>query len=379
MREMSLQAPRVFIDPEESQYSQNRRMFQGIAGIERADNGRLWVSYMSGSTGEGSPANYVLLITSDDDGKTWSGLKLVVDMPDSKVRLADPCLWIDPTGTMWFFWRQAYQPWVHGGVWAMTAENPEDADPVWSEPRRLCEGGMLNKPVVLSNNDWLFPVKAFQDNLHISAWETGMKPTVGEAIVVMSTNDRGNTFTIRGSAYISDELGTIHVSEPMMVERKDGTLWMLVRTGFGIGETVSADKGNTWTPVRPHDHIRHTGSRFFFRRLNSGNLLLVKHGRIDERTAREHLTAFISTDDGQTWKGGLMLDERHVSYPDGIQAPDGRIYVIYDHGRYPGTPRELLMAVFTEDDVLAGTPSPETRLKTVVSKALEPLCDQKVP
>jgi hypothetical protein len=165
----------------------------------------------------------------------------------------------------------------------------------------------------------------------------------------------------------------------MMVERKDGILWMLARTGFGIGETVSANNGRTWTPVTHHAYIRHTGSRFFFRRLNSGNLLLVKHGQINERTSRERLTAFISTDDGKTWKGGLMLDERHVSYPDGIQAPDGRIYVIYDHGRYPGTPREILMAVFTEEDVLAGKPSEKTRLRVVVSKALEPSCDQKVP
>jgi hypothetical protein len=32
------------------------------------------------------------------------------------------------------------------------------------------------------------------------------------------------------------------------------------------------------------------------------------------------------------------------------------------------------MAVFTEEDVLAGKPSKNTRLKVVVSKAIEPLC-----
>ena len=38
---------------------------------------------------------------------------------------------------------------------------------------------------------------------------------------------------------------------------------------------------------------------------------------------RRHLTAFISTDDGRTWGGGLMLDERRgVSYPDGQQTAD---------------------------------------------------------
>ncbi len=36
---------------------------------------------------------------------------------------------------------------------------------------------------------------------------------------------------------------------------------------------------------------------------------------------RSHLTAWLSEDDGKTWRGGLMLDERAtVSYPDGFQA-----------------------------------------------------------
>ena len=64
------------------------------------------------------------------------------------------------------------------------------------------------------------------------------------------------------------------------------------------------------------------------------------------------MTAFRSEDDGVTWKGGLLLDERiGVSYPDGFQTEDGRIFLQYDHMRECG---ELMLAVFTEDDILAG-------------------------
>ncbi len=35
----------------------------------------------------------------------------------------------------------------------------------------------------------------------------------------------------------------------MVVERKDGSLWMLLRTSYGIGQSVSADGGATWSPV----------------------------------------------------------------------------------------------------------------------------------
>ena len=37
----------------------------------------------------------------------------------------------------------------------------------------------------------------------------------------------------------------------MIVERKDGSLWMLVRTQYGIGQSVSVDKGATWSQGGP--------------------------------------------------------------------------------------------------------------------------------
>jgi hypothetical protein len=82
--------------------------------------------------------------------------------------------------------------------------------------------------------------------------------------------------------------------------------------------------------------------------------------------------AFLSPDDGKTWKGGLMLDERSgVSYPDAIQSGDGSIYVLYDRNR--ATDSEILMAKFTEEDVMAKkTVHPQSRLKMMVHKALGP-------
>ena len=60
----------------------------------------------------------------------------------------------------------------------------------------------------------------------------------------------------------------------------------------------------------------------------------MKHGPIEKKTGRSHLTAFVSKDDGRSWEGGLMLDERGgVSYPDGQQTADGTIYITYDFDR----------------------------------------------
>ena len=375
-REQSLQRPKIFFNPSEAQYSSTHVMFQGIPGIERTKTGRLWASYFSGSTGEGGPNNYTMLKTSADDGKTWSKLKMVVDSPDSKVRQADPVLWMDPSGKLWYFWSQAYAPWIHCGVWAMVTENPDAEDPVWSEPRRICEGVMMNKPIVTSAGEWFFPVYLKRQ---MSKYEGVFKTDDGKSIAVADVPSdialmvkRGENWLLRGAPRIADPADDYTAFEPNIVERGDGVLWMPFRVRWGMGESFSKDGGRTWSEAKPSP-IKHTVSRFFARKLASGNLLLVKHGAIDKRTGRELLTAFISRDNGGTWLGGLMIDERNpVSYPDGIQAPDGKIYIIYDHGRYPGTARELLMAVFTEEDVIAGKPSAGSRMRVVVNRALEP-------
>ena len=71
------------------------------------------------------------------------------------------------------------------------------------------------------------------------------------------------------------------------------------------------------------------------------------------RPGARTLTAFVSRDDGASWEGGLLLDERAtVSYPDGTQAADGLVRVIYDWNR--SDEKHILMTTFTEDDVLAG-------------------------
>jgi predicted neuraminidase len=209
---------------------------------------------------------------------------------------------------------------------------------------------MLNKPTVLSNGDWL---------LTSSVWKAD------NSIKVYASPDQGKTFQLRGTANIEDA-ATRGPDEPMIVERQDGSLWMMVRCR-GLAETMSQDQGRTWTPVQ-HLALPHPTSRFFLRRLQSGGLLLVKHGPLDERTRREKLTAYISDDDGQTWQGGLMLDEREdVTYPDGVQAADGTIFIIYDYKRTPDG--VVLMATFTEKDVRAGEPvTDKVRLRLEVAR-----------
>lgn len=71
--------------------------------------------------------------------------------------------------------------------------------------------------------------------------------------------------------------------------------------------------------------------------LASERSLLAKNGPPTERIEkRTHLSAFLSADEGRTWKDGLLLDERgFVSHPDGFASPDGLMHILYD-GRIHG-------------------------------------------
>jgi hypothetical protein len=262
-------------------------------------------------------------------------------------------LWTDPLGRLWLFFDQTVIG-VPGPTanWFIRCDNPDADAPVWSKPVYFADGCTLNKPSVLKNGDWLLPVSHWAEK---TAW-------------VYASSDEGKTWEPRGSVKFPDW----QFDEHMIVELRDGRLWMLARTAGNPHESFSTDHGATWSEPKP-SAIQNVSARFFFRRLASGRLLLVKNGPIDQRIAkRSHLSAFLSDDDGQTWSGGLLLDERSsVSYPDGFQSPDGLIHILYDWNCQ--TDAEILMAKFREEDVLAGKlVSKDAKLRMLANKATGP-------
>ena len=66
---------------------------------------------------------------------------------------------------------------------------------------------------------------------------------------------------------------------------------------YGLRSTCG---GVTWSAAANSRHASRTGDSAST--TVSGNLLLVKHGPIDEKIGRERLTAYVSTDDGRTFR-----------------------------------------------------------------------------
>jgi|GEM_PF-522016 len=350
------------------EYGYDRLDYGMTIGVERTHGGRLWACWVAGGD---SPKAFFVLATSDDDGETWSDPRLVVDSHDDKLprprSILVGNLWTDPLGRLWLIFDQSIDMFDgRAGVWAAVCENPDADVPVWSKPRRIWHGVTLNKPTVLSSGEWMLPISLDQRGGFgpFKGCFSELDPLRGANVFV--STDHGATWERRGGVKVPEP----DWHEHMIVERHDGSLWMLARTRKGIVESTSSDRGATWSkPVA--SAIKHPVARFHIRRLESGRLLLVKHGAtIDQHEGRSQLTAWLSDDDGKSWRGGLMLDERKgISYPDGFQAPDGTIYISYDRNR--STDGEILLARFTEGDVLARKlTGAKSKLRMLISRPL---------
>lgn len=349
-------------------------------GVERTPGGRLWASWIGGGDNEKA---FLVVATSSNDGICWSEPRLVIDAHDESLPMARSVIsgvpWLDPQGRLWLFFSQS-MGYYDGrmGIWAVRCDDPDADSPQWTQPERLWHGFALNKPTVLSTGEWMLPAALWpRELMNCSMVESTSDVSspflnsfheldpyrLGNVLV---SSDEGLTWQRRGGATFPCAVDFL---EQMIVERRDGSLWMIVRTlKEGMWQSVSLDGGASWSTGEPW--LPHINSRHFIRRLPSGRLLLVKHGLpVDTRPqSRSHLTAYLSNDDGVTWQGGLVLDEREgVSYPDGATAPDGTIYVTYDRNR--DTDGEVLLARFTEQDVLAKCPvSAGTMLRQLVSR-----------
>ncbi len=385
--ELSLVPPKTD-SPVAARYQNHApRPYEGVPSIAVSPSGRLWVSIMTGGKDEDID-NYVDLLTSDDAGETWSEPLFALDT-DGPVRTIDPGLWVDPQGRLWWFFAQIYDFWDgRGGLWAMVCDQPDRADSPWHAPRRLCDGLMKNEPLVTSNGDWLMfvehwdwladadnPPKWFRSRFpdsgfegvegvlqgDIPEWFHFPDPPLGAS--VYRSTDQGETWNYLASIPTPKE--ELSFSEMIAIEKNDHTFRLLMRVNSGLVESESLDGGKTWSAVHPGP-LKNPASRFYFARLKSGNVLLIKNGPLDVKTSRRDIIAYLSEDDGETFPYKLELDMRELpSYPNACQGTDGMIYAIHDYDRTGAG--EVILDRFTEEDIKAGKlVSPNSRLHIII-------------
>lgn len=126
-------------------------------------------------------------------------------------------------------------------------------------------------------------------------------------------------------AYSDDEGSTWHrgdgefglplrgAMEPAVVQRKDGTLFMLIRTQLGHQyQCASTDQGNTWDQPRPAVDLVSSEAPASMKRIpKTGDILLLWNRVFNPHIhhfGRSPLNSAVSGDDGATWENMRVLE-----------------------------------------------------------------------
>src|SRR5205814_4752466 len=94
--------PKLITQPG-AEFGHAARKWQGIPGIEVSPGGRLWATWYGGPAGEGESGNHQTLVTSGDDGRTWSDpVAVFKPEPEDTSRCGGGHLWLDSHGRLWW-------------------------------------------------------------------------------------------------------------------------------------------------------------------------------------------------------------------------------------------------------------------------------------
>lgn len=325
----------------DGKHSHGTRSHEGIPSLAVTPDGIMWATWYGGPTPNEDENNYLVLSRSSD-GTTWEEVLYCDPDLDGPRRCFDPEIFVSPDGLLRWTWtdRVGTVRSLNGGDQLWMATIDPSTGKLCCEPQVIARGVMMNKPCFLPDGTWLMPVAHWYEN---------------PSACVYASTDGGRTFQYRGGARVpQDQRG---FDEHTVLSKKDGTLKMYIRTfspGNALWEAESCDGGHTWTDAVP-SRAGSLSSRTFVTALADGRWLMVKHGGYSKIPGeRRDLTALISEDEGKTWWGGLILDDRTgCSYPDGQELPDGRIVVVSDYDRVGA--REISYVVISPEEILAGS------------------------
>lgn len=297
--------------------------------LRRMPNGELLIVAQCGGTTEPAPENRVYVFHSRDDGESWSAPELIRPEDGSAVYLTE----VSVIGS-----RIIVYLTIHNGYfvdWTCERAVSEDSGYTWrfigpipgyetfTFPRgmiRLQDGrlmmAMQRYPVSREENERL-------RTQHLQVYWDAMVPYAANEVVVSS--DEGESWEWLGGVQIPMpcEKGRLWIwSEPTLVERKDGSIAMLLRWG-GTGKlwyAVSADGGKTFSAPRPTE-IPNPSNKPKLLRMEDGRIALIHTPNpVQGFAGRNPLAIWLSSDELESFDEKRIIADSPGAfcYPDGI-------------------------------------------------------------
>jgi hypothetical protein len=296
-----------------------------------------------------------LKIRSTDGGESWSDPGPVFSMPpQGKWAGRGPQPLVDHNGDLHLMLLDLgprYQETWHTKYIA--------AQRKWTKLQKIGPSLPQNSPIQLRSGRIVFPI-GYQFR------EQDWRDPLVRHLTTYHSDDAGITWQRSPSTLVvpasPDHQGVGKGGhEPVIVELRDGTVWMLIRTQRGWLYESSSKDGREWSePVA--SRFRSSDAPGSIVRLPSGELVLLWNNSEDPTpvdgkwiyTGRDALHGAISSDDGKTWQGfrEVYVDpfrnedppprgDFGTGYPNAAKSPNGKI--VFIAGQNTGRCRMFLL------------------------------------
>ncbi|GBC76867.1 hypothetical protein HRbin08_00335 [bacterium HR08] len=289
---------------------------------------------------------------SRDNGMSWSEERTLSPLPAGLGRWGGLEVLVDRRGEIHLFTLNdagtAGRPMPERrlDIWHAKTESGRAR---WRPWKRIWQGytGALNSVIQLRSGRLLLPFSYYTGRSWSQRGEgllAFLYMGVFEATVLYS-DDEGETWALSPSILhvpaqdiTSGESGAV---EPVVLELRDGRVWMLIRTQRGrLYESYSLDGGLHWSRPRPSRFLS-SESPAGLTRLTDGRILLLWNNcqRFPYAYGGRHvLHAAISEDEGRTWRGYREVardplltqpppprGDFGTAYPYPTPTPDGKV------------------------------------------------------
>jgi sialidase-1 len=345
-----------------------------IPAIVRAPDGKL-LAFAEGRVADCGDFGDVDIVmkSSTDGGKTWSGINKVADV--GALQAGNPAPVYDlsdrryPKGRLFLLYNSgaASEADVRQGkaireVWSITST---DAGKSWSEPVNITkEVSRPNQPA--ANSAYSFP----------DDWRSYAN-TPGHALQVQQGRHKGRIFVAanhsagppqshfqdyRAHGFYSDDHGKSWQLSPTIpypggnestaAELPGGGVLMNIRNQSGDVKNrllaSSSDAGASWGPVRVAQDLPDPvcqGSMINYQPRGGASVLLFSNP--NSQTKRERLTVRVSKDGGQHWSAGREVYPGSAAYSDLVVTSTGQVGVLYEKDNYS----QIVYASFPYQDL----------------------------
>lgn len=308
---------------------------------------------------------------SKDEGKTWTEYSIFADSSRFEIRI-----------------ERALIRTKEGVIILAFANDREKANWNWQNDIADSPGSILPTYAVRSLDEgrsWEYPQKLHDEwtgaNRDIIETKNGsvvissmmMRHNPGHHTIVTYTSKTNGLNWVRSN--VIDLGGVGHhsgVTEATIEQLRDGRIWMLMRTNWGVfWEAFSDNEGLTWKNFKP-TKIDASSAPGLLQRLESGRLFLVwdrasPEGQSSYRMSggdgissevahsnnREELSAMFSEDDGKTWTKPVVIARvtgkskiKNLAYPRVFEARPGEIWITTTYAGFAG---ELSIKLYEKD------------------------------